>query len=83
MFVRWNFTVCSARNSSWAMAALEAPDSRASRIDRSRLLRPASSEALPPVEATRSPAGRSRENENPVPPPVFWISAAQRTAAQP
>ena len=38
-------------------------------------------EAVPPVEATRSPAGRSRENEKPVPPPVFWISAAQRTAS--
>ena len=38
-------------------------------------------EAVPPVEATRSPAGRSRENEKPVPPPVFWISAAHRTAS--
>ena len=39
-------------------------------------------DAVPPVEATRSPAGRSRENEKPVPPPVFWISAAQRTASK-
>ena len=38
--------------------------------------------AVPPVEATRSPAGRRRENEKPVPPPVFWISAAQRTASK-
>jgi hypothetical protein len=37
---------------------------------------------MPPVEATRSPAGRSRENANPVPPPVFWISAAHRTASK-
>ena len=32
-------------------------------------------EAVPPVEATRSPAGRSREKENPVPPPDCWIRA--------
>ena len=34
------------------------------------------------VEATRSPAGRSRENANPVPPPVIWITAAHFTASK-
>jgi hypothetical protein len=32
-------------------------------------------EASPPVEATTSPRGRSRENEKPVPPPVRCTSA--------
>ena len=31
--------------------------------------------AMPPVLATRSPAGRRRLNANPVPPPLWWISA--------
>ncbi len=30
---------------------------------------------VPPEERTRSPRGRSREKEKPVPPPAFWISA--------
>jgi hypothetical protein len=30
---------------------------------------------VPPDERTRSPFGRRRENEKPVPPPAFWISA--------
>ena len=29
-----------------------------------------------------SPDGRSRENENPVPPPVCWIIAAHFTASK-
>ncbi len=32
--------------------------------------------ATPPVLATMSPAGRSRLNANPVPPPLWWMSAA-------
>ncbi len=32
-------------------------------------------EALPPVERTKSPRGRRREKEKPVPPPVWWINA--------
>ncbi len=35
-------------------------------------------EAMPPVEATNSPAGRKREKENPVPPPVRCTSAISR-----
>src|SRR6056297_863598 len=33
-------------------------------------------EAIPPVEPTRLFWGRSREKENPVPPPDLWIKAA-------
>ena len=32
--------------------------------------------ATPPVELTVEPLGRRRENENPVPPPLLWMSAA-------
>ena len=39
-------------------------------------------EATPRVEATRSPAGRRRENEKPVPPPVIWMIAAHFTASK-
>jgi hypothetical protein len=35
-------------------------------------------EELPPVDAIKSPAGRKREKENPVPPPVRCIRAASR-----
>ncbi len=31
--------------------------------------------AMPPVDATRSPAGRRRLNAKPVPPPLWWMSA--------
>ncbi len=31
--------------------------------------------AMPPVLATMSPAGRNRLNANPVPPPLWWMSA--------
>ena len=37
-------------------------------------------EAMPWVERTMSPLGRTRENEKPVPPPDWWISAMLRTA---
>ncbi len=30
---------------------------------------------MPPELRTRSPCGRRRENEKPVPPPAFWIMA--------
>lgn len=33
-------------------------------------------DARPPVVVTKSPLGRRRENEKPVPPPVRWIRAA-------
>ena len=39
-------------------------------------------EAMPCVEATRSSCGRSRLNENPVPPPDWWISACCFTASR-
>ena len=32
-------------------------------------------EAVPPVEATGSPFGRSREKEKPTPPPDCWTRA--------
>ena len=32
-------------------------------------------DATPPVLRTTSSLGRNRENENPVPPPVWWMSA--------
>ena len=35
-------------------------------------------DATPMVERTVSPSGRSRENENPVPPPDWWTSAIAR-----
>lgn len=39
-------------------------------------------EAAPPVEATRSPRGRSREKEKPVPPPDCWIRAISFSASK-
>ena len=39
-------------------------------------------DAIPIVERTTSPEGRSRENEKPVPPPVCWIIAAHFTASK-
>ena len=36
----------------------------------------------PLVDATRSPAGRRRENAKPVPPPVCWMIAAHLTASK-
>ena len=38
--------------------------------------------AVPPVLATRSPAGRTRLNAYPVPPPARWISAACPSVAK-
>ena len=38
--------------------------------------------ATPPVDLTVAPAGRSRENEKPVPPPLLWMSAAFLTASK-
>ena len=36
-------------------------------------------EATPPVEPTTAPSGLSRLKENPVPPPLLWISAVRLT----
>ena len=41
MFVRWNFTVCSATQSSLPMASFERPRASAFRIAVSRSVRPA------------------------------------------
>ena len=35
-------------------------------------------DATPVVERTIAPRARSREKENPVPPPLWWISAMER-----
>ncbi|MBA7591545.1 hypothetical protein ES708_33704 [subsurface metagenome] len=37
--------------------------------------------AIPPVEPTLSFSGLSRENENPVPPPLLWMRAVFFTAS--
>ena len=39
-------------------------------------------DATPPVERTVAPDARRRENENPVPPPLLWMSAAFFTASK-
>ena len=39
-------------------------------------------EATPPVDPTTSPLGRSFEKENPVPPPLLWISAVFLTVSK-
>jgi len=41
MFVRWNFTVCSATQSSLPIASFDRPRASAFRIDVSRSVRPA------------------------------------------
>ena len=39
-------------------------------------------EATPGLDLTESPAGRRRENEKPVPPPDWWITAIRLTASK-
>jgi hypothetical protein len=39
-------------------------------------------DAIPWVARTWSPAGRRRENENPVPPPDWWITAMRLTVSK-
>src|SRR3989442_7227329 len=37
-------------------------------------------DATPPVHRTTSSLGRNRENENPVPPPVWWMRSEEHTS---
>ncbi len=37
---------------------------------------------VPPLEATRSPAGLNLSNEKPVPPPDFWMRAVCFTVSK-
>ena len=39
-------------------------------------------EATPGLVFTASPPGRSRENEKPVPPPLWWITAMRLSASK-
>src|ERR671933_448394 len=63
MFVRWNLTVCSARNSSFAICLFDRPDWSACRIVSSRLLRSASLR-LPLLWLSSRPSGWKTARSN-------------------